>query len=48
LPKNVPDPRYRKIGIHQILFWPDIRPARYMANPKAGYWKYDRKSDKAG
>jgi hypothetical protein len=24
--------------MHQILFLPDIRPAGYPANPKAGYW----------
>jgi hypothetical protein len=22
--------------MHRILFWPDIRPAEYLANPKAG------------
>jgi hypothetical protein len=25
------------VGIHQILFLPDIRPAGYPANQKAGY-----------
>jgi hypothetical protein len=25
------------LGMHRILFLPDIRPARYPANPKAGY-----------
>jgi hypothetical protein len=23
--------------MHRILFWPDIRPAGYPANPKGGY-----------
>jgi hypothetical protein len=26
-----------EIGMHRILFLPDIRPAGYPANPKAGY-----------
>jgi hypothetical protein len=25
------------IGVHRILFLPDIRPAEHPANPKAGY-----------
>jgi hypothetical protein len=25
------------LGMHRILFLPDIRPAGYPANPKAGY-----------
>jgi hypothetical protein len=28
---------YFKLGMHRILFLPDIRPAGYPANPKAGY-----------
>jgi hypothetical protein len=27
----------RDLGMHQILFSTDIRPAGYPANPKAGY-----------
>jgi hypothetical protein len=27
----------QKVGMHRILFLPDIRPAGYPANPKAGY-----------
>jgi hypothetical protein len=26
-----------ELGMHRILFLPDIRPAGYPANPKAGY-----------
>jgi hypothetical protein len=25
------------LGMHWILILPDIRPARYLGNPKAGY-----------
>jgi hypothetical protein len=26
------------VGMHRILFLPDIQTAGYPANPKAGYW----------
>jgi hypothetical protein len=29
----------KKLGMHRILFLPDIWPAGYPANPKAGYRK---------
>jgi hypothetical protein len=36
--------RYRsllvKVGMHRIVFLPDIRPAGYPANQKAGYRIY--------
>jgi hypothetical protein len=29
--------KHSSLGMHRILFLPDIRPAGYPANPKAGY-----------
>jgi hypothetical protein len=35
--RKVPRSQSSKIGMHRTLFLPDIRPAGYPANPKAGY-----------